>query len=123
MGKPEPESDENPFVDLQKGTYYYNAVLWAYQNGITAGIDKTHFSPEDTVTRGQFVTFLYRAKGTPDYSVENPFIDVQNGTFYKDAVLWAYENGITSGNDATHFLPDQDCTRGQVAAFLYRSQN
>lgn len=123
MGKPEPESDDNPFVDLQKGTYYYNAVLWAYQNGITAGIDKTHFAPDDTVTRGQFVTFLYRAKGTPDYSVENPFIDVQNGTFYKDAVLWAYENGITSGNDATHFLPDQDCTRGQVAAFLYRSQN
>lgn len=123
MGKPEPESDENPFVDLQKGTYYYNAVLWAYQNGITAGIDKTHFAPDDTVTRGQFVTFLYRAKGTPDYSVKNPFTDVQNGTFYKDAVLWAYENGITSGNDATHFLPDQDCTRGQVAAFLYRSQD
>ena len=100
---------------------YYKAVLWAYENGITSGKDATHFQPEETVTRSQFVTFLWRAEGQPEPTVSNPFVDVPNDKFYTKAVLWAYENGITAGKDATHFQPDNGCQRCQVVTFLYRA--
>ncbi|MCI5649915.1 MAG: leucine-rich repeat protein [Fusicatenibacter sp.] len=120
-GEPEPVTKDNPFVDVKESDYYYDAVLWAYENGITSGTDATHFSPDSTVERAQFVTFLWRAEGKPAASIDNPFVDVPEGQYYTEAVLWAYENGITSGVDATHFKPKNGCTRGQVVTFLYRA--
>ena len=119
-GSPEPETSRCPFTDVSANRFYYKAVLWAYENGITAGIDATHFRPDDTVTRGQFVTFLWRAEGKPAPGGSNPFVDVKQGTFCYNAVLWASANGITSGMDATHFGTNRSCTRGQVVTFLYR---
>ena len=121
QGCPEPKTTKNPFVDVPDGTYYTKAVLWALENGITAGKDATHFQPDVTVNRSQFVTFLWRAEGQPKPSIKNPFVDVPNGTYYTDAVLWAFENGITSGKDATHFQPTSGCQRCQVVTFLYRA--
>ena len=122
MGEPEPETTKNPFVDVSEETYYYKAVLWAVEQGITTGTDKTHFAPGNSVTRSQFVTFLHRNEGEPKpESNENPFVDVSENEYYYDAVIWAYENGITTGTDETHFSPDKTCTRGQVVAFLYRT--
>lgn len=120
-GEPKPSAKNNPFVDVKESDYYYDAVLWAYENGITSGIDATHFAPDNTVERGQFVTFLWRAEGQPNASIDNPFEDVSENQYYTTAVLWAYENGITSGVDSSHFAPRDGCTRGQVAAFLYRA--
>lgn len=85
-----------------------------------AGVDATHFNPEGVVTRGQLVTFLWRAGGCPAVSGRNPFVDVTQDRFYYDAVLWAAARGITLGIDATHFMPNRSCTRGQVATFLFR---
>ena len=119
-GCPEPVSQENPFVDVKEGTFYYKAVLWAVENGITKGVDATHFAPTQECTRGQIVTFLWRAEGRPAAAGENPFTDVKEGAFYEQAVLWAAENGITKGIDAAHFAPLQECTRGQIVTFLYR---
>lgn len=119
-GEPEP-TIENPFVDIKTTDYYYKAVLWAYENGITTGKDETHFQPEATVTRIQFVTFLWRDAGEPEPTVENPFVDIPTGHYYTTAVLWAYENGITTGKDGTHFRPETGCTRGQVVTFMYRA--
>ena len=122
MGSPEPTTTTDPFVDVPEYEYYYKAVLWALENGITAGINETQFAPDQTVTRGQFVTFLHRDENKPSYSVNNPFSDVPNAYYY-DAVLWAYENGVTAGINATEFAPEQSCTRGQVVTFLYRALN
>lgn len=122
-GKPQPRNTANPFVDVLPGSYCYDAVLWAVEQGITNGMDATHFAPDNTCTRGQAVTFLWRAKGQPDSTGKNIFIDVDSGAFYYKAVLWAVENKITNGTDATHFSPDKNCTRGQIVTFLYRSMN
>ena len=122
-GQPEPASTENPFVDVSKDSYYYKAVLWAAEKGITSGKNATHFQPDATVTRAQFVTFLWRAEGKPAPKGDNPFVDMANGQYYTDAVVWAYENGITSGKDATHFQPDANCIRAQVVTFLYRAKH
>ena len=119
MGKPEPKTTQNPFVDVPANEYYTKAVLWALENGITSGTDATHFAPEATVTRSQFVTFLHRAEGKPTYKTNNPFADVKKDYYY-DAILWAYEKGITTGLNATTFGTEQSCTRGQVVTFLYR---
>lgn len=122
MGEPEAEAAENPFVDVSEDAYYYTAVLWAAENGITAGMDESHFAPDDHVTRGQFVSFLHRNEGEPQpENAENPFVDVEEGRYYYNAVLWAYENGITAGKDDTHFAPDSKCTRAEVVTFLYRA--
>ena len=111
---------ENPFVDVQEGKYYYKPVLWAVKNNITKGTDKTHFSPNQTCTRGQIVTFLWNAANRPEpKNTNNPFVDVSPKNYYYKAVLWAVENNITKGTDKTHFSPHQTCTRGQVAAFLW----
>lgn len=122
MGEPEPETTVNPFVDVTEDDYYYKAVLWASENGITVGKDDTHFAPGATVTRAQFVAFLHRNEGEPKpETTENPFVDVNESDYYYNAVLWAYENGITVGKDATHFMPKSSCTRAQVVTFLHRA--
>ena len=121
-GSPEPKSAKNPFADVNEGDYYYKAVLWAVENGITAGTGKTTFSPGSTCTRGQIVTFLWRANGekTPKSS-SNPFGDVSESDYFFKAVLWAVENNVTKGTSATAFSPNATCTRAQVVTFLYRA--
>ena len=119
-GCPAPKSSEMPFKDVVKGSYYYEAVLWAAENGITMGTSATTFSPEEICTRAHIATFLWRAQGMPDAGSTNPFADVSESTYYTDAVLWAAENGITKGTSATTFSPDEDCTRAQIVTFLYR---
>ena len=110
------------FVDVAPGSYCYEAVKWAVANGITKGTDATHFSPNATCTRGQVVTFMYRAEGEPAVGGNVGFIDVAAGSYCYNAVQWAVANGITKGTDATHFSPNATCTRGQVVTFLYRAQ-
>ena len=110
------------FVDVAAGSYCYNAVQWAVAKGITKGTDTTHFSPNATCTRGQVVTFMYRAAGEPAVGGSNGFVDVAAGSYCYNAVQWAVANGITKGTDATHFSPNATCTRGQVVTFLYRAQ-
>lgn len=120
-GCPEPKGEVNPFVDVKQSEYYYKAVLWAVENGITLGVDKTHFAPGATVTRGQFVTFLWRSEGKPAPSTESTvFTDLNPNQYYYTAVLWAAENGITEGMTKTTFKPGNPCTRGQVVTFLWR---
>lgn len=122
-GSPKPTGSANPFADVKEGTYYYDAVLWAVEKGITSGTSATTFSPDTACTRGQTVTFLWRAAGSPKAaSSTNPFSDVQSGAYYYDAVLWAVEQKVTSGTSATTFVPDTTVTRGQTVTFLYRSQ-
>lgn len=109
----------NPFTDLDSSAYYYDAVLWAIENGVTNGTSATTFSPDATVTRGQTVTFLYRANGSPAAS-GNSFADVSADSYYADAVAWAVAEAITNGTGDNTFSPDADCTRGQIVTFLYR---
>ncbi len=121
-GSPEPETTEHPFVDLNEEMFYYKAVLWAYENGITNGTDPTHFSADRTVTRCQFVAMMYRAIGSPECTGEIPFVDVAPDQYYADAVRWAYANGITNGLTEEIFGPNFTCTRGEVVTLLYRAQ-
>ena len=117
-------TDNTPFTDVVEGKFYYDAVLWAvaHEPQITNGTDATHFSPDATCTRGQVVTFLWRAKGCPEPTkTDSPFTDVTGGFYYK-AVLWAVENEITNGTSATTFGPNDGCTRGQVVTFLWRTE-
>lgn len=120
MGSPQPTATDCPFTDVSKDAYYYKAVLWAVENGITSGTTATNFSPNATVTRGQTVTFLWRAAGKPVATAANPYTDVTKGTYNYDAILWASEKGITQGTTSTTFSPDTPCTRGQIVSFLYR---
>ena len=122
-GSPEPVTQKNPFTDVSEGAHYYKAVLWAVENGITTGKTSTTFAPNAGCTRAQVVTFLWRESGKPKATIENPFSDVPEGSFYREAVLWAVENKITLGKTSTSFEPDSACTRGQVVTFLYRSAN
>lgn len=110
----------NPFTDLDASAYYYDAVLWAVSEGITSGTSATTFGPNATVTRGQTVTFLYRASGSPASS-GNSFADVAPDAYYANAVAWAVSEGITSGTGNNAFSPDADCTRGQIVTFMYRN--
>lgn len=120
-GEPKPETTKNPFVDVEEGAYYYDAVLWAYENGITLGLDEEHFDPEGACTRAQVVTFLWRVAEKPKAeTAKNPFEDVKKGDYYYDAVLWAYKNGITNGISDTQFQIDGTCKRAQAVTFLYR---
>ena len=122
-GSPKSTTTTNPFKDVQAGAYYYDAVLWAVEKGITSGTSADTFSPNDSCTRAQTVTFLWRSAGSPKPAASsNPFTDVQSGTYYYDAVLWAVENSITSGTGANTFSPADTVTRGQTVTFLYRSQ-
>jgi len=110
------------FVDVPSGAYYENPVIWASKYYITSGTSIVTFSPNDTCTRGQVVTFLWRAQGQPEpASQKNPFKDVSSKDYYYKAVLWAVQNGITSGTSATTFGPNETCTNGQVVTFLWRA--
>ncbi len=112
----------NPFTDVKKSDFYYSAVLWAVEKDITAGTTKTTFAPKAPCTRGQIVTFLWRAAGCPTpKSSKNPFTDVKKSDFYYNAVLWAVGKNITSGTSNSTFSPSAPCTRGQIAAFLWRA--
>lgn len=121
-----PSHHSIPFTDVVSGVYYYDPVLWAvnHQPQITNGTSTNTFSPDATCTRGQVVTFLWRAMGCPDpKSTNNPFTDVKEGTYYYKAVLWANENNITNSTSATSFSPESPCTRAHVVTFLWRSAN
>ena len=118
-GSPEPKTTENPFADVSKDAYYYKAILWAVENGITSGVTANAFQPTGTVTRGQAMTFLWRMTGEQKVSAENSFADVAANTYYHDAVLWAAQNGITSGKSATAFGPADSCVRSHMVTFLY----
>lgn len=120
-GSPEPHDGDDSFTDLEKGSYYEKAVLWAKQQGIADGTSDTTFAPETECTRGQVVTFLWRAAGRPYVpQYYRPFHDVPSGSYYDQPSLWAVQNGITRGTSAAEFSPDAVCTRGQVVTFLYR---
>ena len=110
----------NFFVDVKAGDYFYDAVLWAAEKGITSGTDATHFSPNAACTRGQAVTFLCRAVGT-EGTGDTGFADVGANSFCAGSVKWAVENGVTKGTTATTFSPNETCTRGQIVTFLYRA--
>ena len=119
-GSPEPETRTMPFTDIPVGSYYYDAVLWAVENGITKGTSDTTFSPNMTCTRAQIVTFLWRSEKSPAAGTANPFADVKSTAYYAGAVLWAVREDITKGTTSTTFSPDADCTRAQIVTFLWR---
>ena len=120
MGCPAPKSTVNPFTDVKSGSYCYEAVLWAVEQGITKGTTATTFSPNAACTRGQAVTFLCRAVGT-EGTGDTGFADVGANSFCAGSVKWAVENGVTKGTTATTFSPNETCTRGQIVTFLYRA--
>ena len=120
-GSPEPETRAMPLTDVPVGSYYYNAVLWAIENGITEGTSDTMFSPDATCSRAQIVTFLWRAGGSPAASGNSAFTDVASDAYYAAAVIWAEKNDITGGIGGGLFGSNNDCTRGQIVTFIYRS--
>ncbi len=123
-GKPEPTTTKNPFTDVKSSSSFYKAIMWAVETGITSGSTKNTFSPNATCTRQQIAMFLWRYAGKPAHSVtKNPFTDVNSSGTYYNAIMWAVENGITSGKTAATFLPTQECTRAQIVTFLYRMNN
>ena len=119
-GSPEPETRTMPFTDVPAGSYYYDAVLWAVENGITKGTNETMFSPDATCSRAQIVTFLWRSEKSPAAGTANPFADVKSTAYYAGAVLWAVREDITKGTTSTTFSPDADCSRAQIVTFLWR---
>ena len=119
-GSPKPETRAMPFTDVPVGSYYYDAVLWAVENGITKGTSDTTFSPNMTCTRAQIVAFLWRSEKSPAAGTANPFADVKSTAYYADAVLWAVKENITKGTTSTTFSPNADCTRAQIVTFLWR---
>ncbi len=120
-GYPNPQSERSSFTDVKAGSYYEKAVCWAVEQGITAGTSKTKFSPNAKCTRSQIVTFLWREAGKPATSNSGKFTDVSENAFYKDAVDWAIEKGITIGVNDTTFAPQNVCNRAQIVTFLYRN--
>ena len=122
-GSPTPKTEAMPFEDVLNGSYYYEAVLWAVENGITVGTSATTFSPELTCSRAHIVTFLWRAANSPSVKTANPFTDVAADAYYIDAVLWAVKHKITVGTTLSTFSPDEGCTRAQIVTFLYRAHS
>ena len=123
-GNSEPATNNNPFDDVKSSDFFYKPVLWAVEKGITNGTTATTFGSYANCNRAAVVTFLWRAAGSPEpESTNNPFVDVKATDFFYKSVLWAVENGITNGVDATHFGPTTDCNRAQVVTFLYRAYN
>ena len=120
-GKPAVGDAQNPFEDVAEDAWYYKAVLWAYMQGVTSGIDATHFAPNKKCTRAEVVQFLSNSSGgdLPEEQ-ENPFVDVSADDWYYNAVRWAARWHITSGVDETHFAPGKTCTRAEVVQFLYQ---
>ena len=122
-GSPTPKTEAMVFEDVLDGSYYYEAVLWAVENGITVGTSATTFSPELTCSRAHIVTFLWRAANSPSARTVNPFTDVATDAYYIDAVLWAVKHKITVGTTLSTFSPDEGCTRAQIVTFLYRAHS
>ena len=121
-GGENPDFVPNPFTDVAENDYFFAPVLWALSKNVTTGTSATEFSPNADCSRGQVVTFLWRAVGKPTAeNRDNPFTDVAEGDYYYEAVLWAVENGITSGMGEGIFAPGSSCTRAQVATFLWRA--
>ena len=115
-------STANPFFDVKESDYFYDAVMWAYEERITTGTTATKFAPQSTCTRGQVVTFLWRAMGEPEAkNTVNPFEDVKVSDYYYKAVLWAIEQGITTGTSAKRFSPDVTCTNAHILTFIWRT--
>ena len=122
LGKPDSSVPACPFTDVKPGAYYFQAVLWALSEGVTSGVSDTRFGVKESCTRAQTVTLLWNALGKPEpETANNPFTDVKPKHYFYKAVLWAVENGVTSGVDDTHFGPNQTCTRGQIVMFLYNA--
>ena len=119
-GSPAAKSAVMPFADVKVGSYYYDAVLWAVENGITKGTSETMFSPDATCSRAQIVTFLWRSQKSPAAGTANPFTDVKASAYYADAVLWAVKEDVTKGTTNTTFSPDANCTRAQIVTFIWR---
>ncbi len=119
-GKPEPTTTENPFTDVSANSFAYKAILWAAEEGITTGTGKNTFNPNGTCTRGEAMTFQWRAANMPAASGASGFTDVRAGAFYADAVNWAVEEEITNGVTSTTFAPNKNCTRGDIVTFLWR---
>ena len=119
-GSPASKTSAMPFTDVPVGSYYYDAVLWAVEKGITKGTSETTFSPNLNCNRAQIVTFLWRSEKSPAAGTVNPFADVKSTAYYADAVLWAVKENITRGTTNTTFSPDADCTRAQIVTFLWR---
>lgn len=119
-GCPAPKSAAMPFTDVKAGSFYYDAVLWAVENGITKGTSETTFEPEAYCTRAQIVTLIWRAQKSPAAGTDNPFNDVKAGSFYETAVLWAVKAGVTKGTSATTFEPEGICTRAQIVTLIWR---
>ena len=120
-GSPAPKTKVMPFADVKAGSYYYDAVLWAVEQGITKGSSETMFSPDATCTRAQIVTFLWRANGSPAVSGNSAFTDVAADAYYAAAVKWAEKNDITGGIGNGLFGSGNTCTRAQIVTFLYRA--
>ncbi len=121
-GSPEPTNTQNQFSDVQRGAYYYNAVLWAVEEGITNGTSEDTFQPNAVVSRVQTAAFLWRMAGSVKTEDHNMFSDVDADSYYADAVSWALVNGITTGVSENCFAPDNGCSRAQIVTFLYRMQ-
>ncbi|MCD7903920.1 MAG: S-layer homology domain-containing protein, partial [Oscillospiraceae bacterium] len=119
-GTPEP-TITSAFEDLDSAAFYYDAVLWACETGVTNGTSETTFSPDDIVSRAQIVTLINRYSGETAENAETPFTDVDADSYYAAAVAWAYEVGVTNGTSENTFAPEQTCTRAQVVTFLYRA--
>lgn len=120
-GSPAPKTLVNPFADVSEDAFYYEAVLWAVENGITNGVSATRFDPNGVTNRAQVVTFLWRAMGKPEAEAEDPFADVTEGAWYYDAVLWAVETGVTSGMNETTFGVEAAANRAHMVTFMYRA--
>ena len=120
-GSPAPKTKVMPFTDVPAGSYYYDAVLWAMEQGITKGTSDTAFSPNASCTRAQIVTFLWRANGSPAVSGNSAFTDVASDAYYAAAVTWAEKNGVTGGIGGGLFGSNNNCTRAQIVTFLYRA--
>ena len=121
-GSPEVKADTvNPFTDVSKDSVYYNAILWAVENGITKGTTETTFDPNAVCTRGQIVTFLFRASGDEKVATGTDFADVASGSYCADAVAWAVANKVANGFADGTFRPEATCTRGQAVTFIFRA--
>ena len=121
-GSPEVKADTvNPFTDVSKDSVYYNAILWAVEKGITKGTTETTFDPNAVCTRGQIVTFLFRASGNEKVATGTDFADVASGSYCADAVAWAVANKVANGFADGTFRPEATCTRGQAVTFIFRA--
>ena len=117
-GRPDVTATEEPFEDVSASDWFYTPVLWAVENGITSGVDATHFGPNNTCTRAAVVTFLYAMEGRPEITAKSEFADVADTDWFAKPVIWAKENGVTGGISATEFGPMNDCNRAAVVTFL-----